>query len=88
MSYNKEENYCTLFPDSIDGVNHNYACYLHDRQYRNEVKQRKTRLQADRDMRDKVFSIYFSKGRPLLGLIVGWIMFIGVRVMGKFVWKK
>lgn len=65
MVYKKEENYCTASPDSLFGVRFNYACYLHDRQYRNEVKVRKTRKQTDLDFRNNIFDIFYDNRKPL-----------------------
>ena len=85
--YNKEENYCSYSPDKIFGVNHNYGCYLHDRQYRNEVKHRKTRKQADIQMRDFMYSAYEKKDNKIIGWIVSRIYYIVVRVAGSLSWK-
>jgi len=65
MVYVSEENYCSYSPDSLFGVRFNYACYLHDRQYRNEVKKRKTRTQTDIDFRDKIFDIFYTNTQSL-----------------------
>lgn len=65
MAYNPKENYCTASPDSLFGVKFNFACYLHDRQYRNEVKFRKTRKQADIDFRNKIYEIFYNNTKPL-----------------------
>lgn len=58
MDYIKKENYCSCSPDGLFGVRFNYGCYLHDRQYRNEVKNRKTRKQADKDLKRMIIDIY------------------------------
>lgn len=88
MTYNPKENYCTLSPDTIFGVNINYGCYLHDRQYRNEVKVRMTRLEADRLLQRSIENDFRFKKKEKLGFVVGFIYFLGVRVMGLFTWKK
>jgi len=62
--YNSENNYCSFSPDEIFGVRFNYACYLHDRQYRNEVKKRKNRLQSDNQLRDKMYEIIKNSNDP------------------------
>ena len=54
MTYNKNHDYCTLSPDSILGVKFNYGCYLHDRQYRNETKNRTTRKLADKKIYTRI----------------------------------
>lgn len=88
MNYNKEENYCSYSPDKLFGVNHNYGCYLHDRQYRNEVVNRKTRKQADIQLRDVMYSSYKTKNKNIVGWIVSRIYYIGVRLGGRFSWQK
>jgi len=88
MTYNPKENYCTLSPDKILGVNINYGCYLHDRQYRNEVKKRKTRLEADKELQRSIENDFLSAGKPRLGYIVGFLYFLGVRIMGLFTWVR
>lgn len=88
MTYDSKANYCTISPEKVFGVNINYGCYLHDRQYRNEVKKRKTRLEADRELRRSIENDFLSVGKPRLGFLVGFIYFLGVRVMGLFTWVK
>lgn len=88
MAYDPKENYCTLSPDKLFGVNINYGCYLHDRQYRNEVKKRKTRLEADRELERTIMNDFEIAGKKKLGLLVGFIYFIGIRVIGLFTWVK
>lgn len=55
MGYDKKQNYCTASPDVILGVVINFGCYLHDRQYRNEVINRKTRKEADEQLRNCIY---------------------------------
>lgn len=86
QKFNKEEDYCTLVPDKILDVSLKAACYYHDRQYRNEVKIRKTRKQADLDFRDHTFKLFKNKNKPILGWIVSRIRYIGVRLFGGAVW--
>lgn len=102
MSYNPKHNYCTLSPDSLFGVKFNYACYLHDRQYRNEVVARKTRKQADLDFFHKIREIFKSNKKPLdfglfqvrnpflikhLSNIIGfWVGMIYFRAVHRFAW--
>ena len=85
--YNKSDNYCTFFPDELFGVNYNYACYLHDRHYRNEIKNRLTRIEVDRMLREIVIRKYKEKNKHIIGFFVGWVMYFGVRIM-PFVWRK
>ena len=84
MTYNKKDNYCTFSPDSLFGVTFNYGCYLHDRQYRDEVVNRKTRKQSDLDLRDFIFNSYKKK----IGWIVSRIYYLAVRFFGGLTWKK
>lgn len=86
MKYTKEEDYCSYSPEKLFGVNHNYGCYLHDRQYRNEVKNRKTRKQADIQLRDVIYYAYYFKDKKTIGWIVSRIYYMGVRLGGKRSW--
>ena len=65
IKYNPNLDYCTLSPESLFGVHFNYACFLHDRHYRNEVKNRKSRKQADIDFRNKIFDIFYNNRKPI-----------------------
>jgi len=62
--YNKDLNYCTFSPEEIFGVKFNFGCYLHDRQYRNEVKIRKTRKQADKQLQKVICKILKNSKEP------------------------
>jgi len=89
MSYNKDEDYCSFSPEKLFGVKFNYACYLHDRQYRDEVKHRKTRKEADIDLKTRIFREFAKKGKPFFcffGFIVSWAYYIGVRLFGGKYW--
>ena len=88
MTYKKELNYCTFSPDELFGVRFNYACYLHDRQYRNEVKIRKTRKQADIGLRDNIYKIYLKKNKVITGYIVSKCYYYAVRLFSKLTWVK
>lgn len=87
MTYNKEENYCSYSPEGFFGVNHNYGCYLHDRQYGNVVKNRKTRKQADILLRDTIFKTYSGKNKKILGYFVSRIYYYAVRLFGRKNWQ-
>ena len=80
MTFDPNANYCSRAPEGLFGVKFNYACYLHDRQYRNEVKNRKTREEADVDLKNHIYNAYYLKGKPFVGLIVSWFYYIAVRV--------
>lgn len=88
MTYDKKANYCSVSPDKLFNVNFNYACYLHDRQYRNEVKVRKTREQADKDLRNNIEKIFKIKGKPLKGWIVSRIYYFAVRSFCWMFWVR
>ncbi len=88
MTYDKKLNYCTFSPDQLFGVRFNYACYLHDRQYRNEVKVRKTRKESDIVLRDIIIKEYSKAGKKWLGIIIGNIYYIVVRMFNKKFWVK
>jgi hypothetical protein len=55
IEYDKNEDYCTASPDVILGCTINYACFLHDRHYRNERKVRLSRKNADILLRDIIY---------------------------------
>ena len=86
--YNPKDNCCTLSPDKLFGVNFNYACHLHDRQYRNEVKIRKTREQADIDFRNKIYDIFKKKNKKIRGYLVSRIYYFFVSNFAKKFWVK
>ena len=88
MAYNKEENYCTLSPDTLMGVTFNFGCYLHDRHYRNEVKNRLTRKGADVLLRRRIQKSFNIAGKQRRGFIISWIYYIAVRLTGSLFWKK
>ncbi len=87
--YNKKLNYCTCSPEGLFGIRYNYACYLHDRQYRHEVKKRQTRFKADLDLWKNIIkeSWKISKWSITWSWLVGGIYFIIIRLFGKFTWK-
>jgi len=86
--FNEEEDYCTMVPDKLFGVSLKPACYHHDRQYRNEVVNRKTRKQSDLAFRDHTFKLFKNKNKPILGWIISRIRYIGVRLFGGKYWQK
>ena len=86
MTYNKDEDYCTFSPDRLFGVTFNHACYLHDRQYRNEVKESKTRAKADLDLRDHIFKLYKNSNKLVIGFVISRIYYYAVRIGAKKLW--
>ena len=85
--YNKKENYCTFSPDSLFGIRFNYACYLHDRQYRNEVRKRQTREEADVDLFRNIIKEFKKSKKKILGILVGFIYYFIVRTFNRRYWK-
>ena len=83
MVYERDLNYCSYSPDELFGVRFNYACYLHDRQYRNEVIQRKSRLQADKDLCDMIYRAFVVADKKIRGWFVSRIYYIAVRIFAK-----
>jgi len=87
MPYLKELDYCTYAPEGFFGVKFNYHCYLHDRQYRNEVKRRLTRKEADDIFRDRIYKMYIAHGMQRRGWVISRVYWLGVRLFGRFVWQ-
>jgi len=85
--YNKTLNYCTFSPEEIFGVKFNYGCYLHDKQYRNQAKIRKTRKNADILLRNIIQKEFTKKDKSIQGFFVSWIYYFGVRWFASFAWK-
>jgi len=48
--YKKSTDYCTMSLDEIFRCRYNLACYWHDRQYRNQIVNRRSRFMADLDL--------------------------------------
>ena len=88
MKYNSEENYCSFSPEKLFGVSFNYACYLHARQYKNDVVNRKSRIEADRFFRREIYKKYTRVNKHLTGLFVAWLYYIGSRMFGERYWLK
>ena len=86
--YNKSLNYCSYSPDKLFGVNFNYACYLHDRQYRNEVKIRKTRKQSDQDLKNMIYKKFVFTRFKKIGWLISRTYYLFVRLFGKLSWDK
>ena len=88
MSYNRDENYCSYSPEELFGVRFNYGCYLHDRQYRDEVVKRKTRKESDKMLRDVIFRAFVVADKKYRGFLVSRIYYLAVRCFGWRVWEK
>jgi len=83
MTFDKNADYCTLSPDHFFKWNWKKCCYLHDKQYWNEVKNRKTRKEADRDLRDCML-----KELPIYLFFIAWIYYFSVRIFVGRWWAK
>ena len=83
-----DANYCSSSPETLFGVRFNYACYLHDRHYRNERKHRLTRLEADRLLRKVIRDYYNKANKKFIGFIVSSVYYVFVRTFGWKWWEK
>jgi len=82
--YKKSLDYCSFSPDQIAKCRFNLACYWHDRQYRDEIVNRRSRLMADIDLFFGIIVECF-KVRPTSIIWSWWIArtyFRAVRVLG------
>ncbi len=84
--YDKNADYCSYSPDNLFGIKLSYGCYCHDRQYRNEVRLRKTRKQADQGLRNFIYNAFKQKDKRFIGLIVSNIYYFFVRSFGGKEW--
>ena len=84
MSFEEEGNYCTCSPDGFLGIwKWNVCCFHHDRQYRNEVVNRKTRKEADIDLRNCI-----KRHLPLYLKWIAYIYYAFIRTFGWRFWVK
>ena len=86
--YNKEENYCSFSPEELFGVRFNHACFIHDRQYRDEVVNRKSRLEADVFMREGIYNDFAKADKKVIGFFVAWLYYLAVRLFGGGYWAN
>lgn len=88
--YHRHEDYCTWVRDEWFGVRFNFACYLHDRQYRHEVKVRHWRLTTDFLFCFWIIREFWriDKRKILLGIIVGIIYSLGCMIGARKGWVK
>jgi hypothetical protein len=87
IRFNETEDYCSSFYEKLFGVCHKFSCYLHDRQYRNEVTKRLTRFEADNEFRKNILLIYKLNRKPLAGYLVSILIFLGVRIFAAKNWE-
>ena len=88
MTFNKNADYCTMSPDILFGVKISEACYHHDRQYRNEVRKRKFREEADVDLMKNIIKEFKKANKETLGVFVGFIYYCMVRIFNRRYWIK
>lgn len=81
MTYEKDADYCSCSPDGFLGYTWRKCCYFHDRQYRNEVKFRKTRKEADIDLRECM-----KTQLPKYLHFIAWIYYLVVRSFNNKYW--
>lgn len=81
--YDLNANYCTCSLDGIFGYSWKIHCFYHDRQYRNEVRLRKTRKEVDIDLREGMKSEL-----PKYLHFIPWIYYISVRLFNRRFWVK
>ena len=86
MTYNKQADYCTDSPDVLFGVKISKACYHHDRQYRNEVKRRKTREEADVKLMKDIIKEFDKENKKSTGVLIGFIYYCVVRMFNWRYW--
>jgi len=82
MKYNRDKNYCSYSPEELFGVRYNYACFCHDRHYRNEIINRKTRKQSDIMLRDMIYRAFDVANKRFRGFIISRIYYFLVRIFG------
>jgi hypothetical protein len=83
-----KEDTCTASPDEMFGVDYSSVCKAHDDQYGNRVKKRKTRAEADKDLREGIFQKFKEQGKPLQGFFVSWGYYLGTRIFGRGFWDE
>ena len=88
MVYEKGKDYCSRSPDVLFGVRISKACYLHDRQYRNEVRKRQTREEADLDLMKNIIKEFKKASKGTVGVFVGFIYYFIVRIFNWRYWIK
>jgi len=81
--YKVNKNYCTCWPEGLFGVRYNYACYLHDVDYKEKTL---TRFKADNRFRKNILEEYKGHNKIIIGFFVSIIMFLGVRIFGRKSW--
>lgn len=86
LNYNDKVDYCgpeglrisKFIPRKIAGVDINWCCYVHDRDWRDEKE-----TADDKRFRTCIQSQFDQRGKHKTGVVVSWLFFLGVRV-GRF----
>lgn len=73
-------HYCSYFPDHFLKLDLRHYCKAHDEHYANKTVSRK---EADIQLRENVKAI-----GGVRAWITSWIMYIGVRIGGRWIWKS
>lgn len=81
--FDPTQDYCTLFPDKLFGVDYSLCCFLHDIAYGGLAD----RKEADIALRDCV-SLLFSETNLILGAVVATLMYLGVRLFGRSFYRQ
>lgn len=93
MKYIKGKDYCTNFPDGLFGTKFELACFLHDAAYQHSYVGKgnglpHTRLSADNMLFSLVVQAYIKDAKYWIGIIVGTVMWTGVRLFGSKYWVE
>jgi len=86
--YNPNLDYCSFSPEGMFGCKYNYACYLHDRQYRNEIpknQKRQSRLVSDFALWKNIIKECWKVRKTSIfwSWRVGLIYFLAVRLFAR-----
>lgn len=83
--YDPKIDYCSMSPEGLLGCKYSKACYWHDRQYRDELQNRVSRLKADlylwRDIITESWKV--RKTSIIWSWRVGYVYFMATRLAGK-----
>ena len=87
--YNMKTDYCTMSPDELFRCRYNLACYWHDRQYRDQIVNRRCRFMADLDLWKGIIVECWKvrKTSILWSWWLGRTYFKVVRVAGGGLWR-
>lgn len=88
--YKKSIDYCTMSPDELLKCRFNLACYWHDRQYRNQIVNRRSRVMADFDLYIGIIVECWKvrKTSIIWSWWIGRTYFRAVRIFGRNLWRE